>query len=186
MLCFQNCCTHKWSRRKCEHQHLQYKHSLSSALQWSCFLRWSYWVFAGVQTNTHCLISRDHGSTQPSDSPAIDRLDADSEHASVYDLIWPMMPEGRETSDRINRGTTIRCWYSAQSDVTRSLYPVPRGWSMRLTAWHQLGTARAEICRKYSLRAILGSRKCLLPNEKVGDYRETLNDKMTVIKTSTK
>ena len=115
---------------------------------------------------------------------AIGRLDADilSMRVGVRDLILANTPEGREQA--IELMEQYDADIQLQFDVLRELYLGPQeDIDEAYKAYINWETARAEIVESTLAGDLEAAKKSLLPNEKVGDYRETLNDKMAVIKT---
>ncbi len=113
---------------------------------------------------------------------AIDRLDADilSMRVSVRDLILANTQEQRENA--IELMEQYDADIQIQFDVLRKLYLGPKqDVEEAYKAYLSWETARAEIVKQTLAGDLETAKKSLLPGEKVGTYRETLNEKMAVV-----
>ncbi|MEO1816006.1 MAG: response regulator [Acetobacterium sp.] len=115
---------------------------------------------------------------------AIDRLEADilTMRVGARDLILANTPEDRdkaiELMEQYNADIQI------QFEILRELYLGPeQDVDEAYKAYINWETARAEIVAQTLAGDLEAAKKSLLPGEKVGIYRETLNEKMAEIKT---
>ncbi|WP_373481977.1 response regulator [Acetobacterium sp.] len=114
---------------------------------------------------------------------AIDRLDADilTMRVGARDLMLANTLEDRENA------IALMEQYDAdiqiQFDILRELYLGPKqDVDEAYKAYINWETARAEIVELTLAGDLEAARKSLLPGEKAGIYRETLNEKMAVVK----
>jgi signal transduction histidine kinase/CheY-like chemotaxis protein/CHASE3 domain sensor protein/HAMP domain-containing protein len=113
---------------------------------------------------------------------AIDRLDADilNMRVGVRDLILANNPEDRDKA--IELIEQYDADIQIQFDLLRELYLGPeQDVDEAYKAYINWETARAEIVASTLAGDQETAKKSLLPGEKVGIYRETLNEKMAVV-----
>ncbi|KAF5084864.1 response regulator [Acetobacterium wieringae] len=113
---------------------------------------------------------------------AIDRLDADilSMRVGVRDLLLANTQEERNSA--IEAMQQYDADIQIQFDIVRELYLGPKqDVEEAYNAYINWETARADIVASALAGDLETARKSLLPGEKVGVYRDTLTEKMTVI-----
>lgn len=139
-------------------------------------------ILCYVQTNTIVNQAETMYNHPFQVTKAIGRLDADilSMRVGVRDLILANTQEDRENA--IELMEQYDADIQIQFDVLRKLYLGPeQDVEEAYKAYINWETARAEIVESTLAGDLEAARKSLLPGEKVGIYRETLNDKMAVV-----
>lgn len=113
---------------------------------------------------------------------AIDRLDVDilSMRVGVRDLI--LANTGEERENAIELMEQYDADIQIQFDILRELYLGPKqDVEEAYNAYINWETARTDIVESTLAGDLEAARKSLLPGERVGIYREALNDKMAVV-----
>lgn len=139
-------------------------------------------ILGYVQTNTIVNQAESMYNHPFQVTKAIGRLDADilNMRVGVRDLILANTPEERQQA--IELMEQYDADIQIQFDVLRQLYLGPQeDVDEAYKAYINWETARTEIVESTLAGDLDAARKSLLPGEKVGIYRETLNEKMAVV-----